>query len=543
MEGYAEDDANADEIYMGGAQRFREEYEEPRDSADQLAMSATTGARGVGRRNPLEIQRSPERSRRARSEEEVVAPASQIRGVRGPPERSKERSRRQESPETPGGEPEASTGGRGRSGRQLASQENAFPQDADFDDKLVPCSFCGRRFAPDRVATHQAACSKAKASRSPKVFDPSAQRLADFEGDEQKLVHGSGPGRPPTGEFGPSVTKASLRAARARSTSELPDADGAPSRQRTRPSKAVPMFGDVKPNFNPVAEESSVVPARDVKEASGSGASGSGASGSGASGTGAVGAGQSQQDTQAGEKAATEGQAASSPLPEDSRRRADKRPSHRREDSDSSDRDRIRSSRRRHRRKRRDDRSDISDGSDRGERGWREGREERADRGDRGDRGDRSDRGSREDRSERSLRESRVSRESWGGRDSWDGHRSRDGYLDYPQYGPSCPGAPGAPGAPSAPGAPGAPGAMANGRWGYKGLVLGPNVSGLPTTSGMPAYDYARPSVQPMRRAEFPPPQYAAPTGPCSFCVYCGAKFFEGASFCGACGAKRFSFD
>lgn len=535
---------------------------------------ATRDSHGAGRMprasetNPLELPRSPERARRGQSEEDALPVPPRARQTRqaqhGPqaPGRSAERSRHQDSPDIHGvqdisgdidlsdapagpGRAEGSRGFRGSNGsgssdepkkarnadarvpgrtpaKRGAAPDNAFPQDDNFEDNRVPCGFCGRRFAPDRVATHEAACSKAKAPRTPKVFDPSAKRLADFEGDEQKLVHGSGPGRPQTSELGPSTTKAALRAPPARSASGAGSGSGGgyggggsfgagsggdpPARQKSRPAKAVPMFGDVKPNFNPVAEESSAAPPTVQSEAAGRGGISS-PGGREGPGNGATGGGPA--DAAGSSTAATERRPSGASSPRsDSRKRSEKRSFQRREDSESSDRDRGHSSRRKHRRRRRDDRDD------------------RGDRAEWDPRDEWGDRGARDVRDSRELYDSRGPRES---REPWDLRRGRGDYQGYPPYG-------------SAEGS----------RWGYQGPSGGPGQDYRPQAAGMdgrPYYDYPRgpgqsmQQLQPTRRSDVPPPQYATPAGPCNFCIYCGSKFFDGAVFCGSCGAKRFAFE
>jgi hypothetical protein len=63
------------------------------------------------------------------------------------------------------------------------SREEEDEEDGDDGDdglNLVPCKFCGRKFAQDRISKHQQICAKAKKSRR-KTFDAKKHRLNGTE--------------------------------------------------------------------------------------------------------------------------------------------------------------------------------------------------------------------------------------------------------------------------------------------------------------------------------------------------------------------------
>lgn len=72
-----------------------------------------------------------------------------------------------------------------------------------------------------------------------------------------------------------------------------------------------------------------------------------------------------------------------------------------------------------------------------------------------------------------------------------------------------------------------------------------PNLPAPPIQAQPPLvhYQQAQQIHGPMDMYSLPPRVLAVPPEHCTFCIYCGLRFHEGAIFCGNCGSKRLTYD
>lgn len=103
-----------------------------------------------------------------------------------------------------------------------ASYSSSVPSDAASAACLVPCRVCGRTFAMDRVAKHQAICQKVTSKRRP-VFESEAQRVYTEGGSGGNVVAIGMPIRPVRGPAGPKPgTKGAAQGMMGRNSASAP---------------------------------------------------------------------------------------------------------------------------------------------------------------------------------------------------------------------------------------------------------------------------------------------------------------------------------
>lgn len=120
-----------------------------------------------------------------------------------------------------------------RAGDAVEGRDNAT---TNPDDDRVECSYCGRRFTPDRLEKHELACSK-QLKRSARTFSSTDQRWAELETLGKPLVQGA------PAEVSPKLLRSR------RSFGATPR--GEARRNWGSGEKRVEAFGEAKTSFRP----------------------------------------------------------------------------------------------------------------------------------------------------------------------------------------------------------------------------------------------------------------------------------------------------